>query len=91
MELEFKYRINEILEVDEMLIVLLESPLSYTRNVYGVNSSREISWQIDNFISDVGFTHIYILDGKLWAGNWSGMHYCLDPKSGEIIDRIFLK
>lgn len=80
--------------VDETLIVLLRKSENYNdiQNVYGVELDGSVVWQIEQIVRLFSpFSNIYIEAGELYAVNFSGMAYCLEPKTGRVIRKVFLK
>lgn len=93
-EIIFKYNINDILEVNNMLIVRIESPrgVVFNENVFGVSlAEKKIEWQIVKLQygteSDCPFVGIKFYDGQLYLNNWCDIHLIVDPITGEVLER----
>lgn len=68
----------------------------FNRNVYAFSSDGELLWQIeesphgaetDKPYVDIGVDN----SGKLVAGNWNGVDYFVDIKTGKIATKDFKK
>ena len=76
-------------------ILLLDVPLKiiYNRNVFGVDKSGEIIWQIEEINSYPGnasecpFIDIAEGHGKLVLFNWCDLRLIVDPANGRIIKK----
>lgn len=59
------------------------------RNVYAYDSSGNFAWQIQEAPhggdgEDKAYMNINFIDGRLIAGNWIGIDYCVDLESGNV-------
>jgi hypothetical protein len=93
-DINFKYKINNILEVSDMLIVFLESPREtvFNENVFGVNLlEKKVKWQIAKLHYDTGvdcpFVGGKLYNGQLYLHNWCDIYLIIDPSTGEILER----
>lgn len=93
-ELFFKYNINDILEVFNMLIVRLDSPqgIVFNENVFGVSvAKKEITWQIAklNYDREVNcpFVGMKLYNNHLYLNNWCDIYLIVDPLTGEIFEK----
>ena len=98
---------EETLRIGNMVVVLLDmdqmQPDSehFTRNVLAFDNGGRRMWQIEDaqlaFVnSDLGeqkcgYDHVHILDGRLLAYHPCGFRFVVDPTSGELVDREFVK
>jgi hypothetical protein len=92
--LPFKYKINNIIEVPDMLIVFLESPRDtvFNENVFGVSlAERDVKWQITKLRYDTGVDCPFVggrfYNGQLYLHNWCDIYLIVDPLTGEILER----
>lgn len=92
--LQKKVFLNHVIEktttTDNMIIVMLRPDKTFLNNVVGIDFTGNICWEIP-YVGTMAFCNIYFDEGELVAGNWSGMHYYLNPETGEIKKSVFLK
>lgn len=93
-EIPFKYEINNVLEVANMLIVFLKSPREtvFNENVFGVSlPDKKIKWQIAKLRYETGVDCPFVdgkyYDGQLYLHNWCDIYLIVDPLTGEILER----
>lgn len=93
-EIIFKYKINDILEVSNMLIIRLESPrgILFNENVFGVSlTEKKIKWQIAKLKYgsevDCPFSGLKYYNNQLYLNNWCDIYLIVDPLTGEILER----
>jgi hypothetical protein len=93
-QLPFKYQINEILEVPNMLIVRLESPrgVVFNENVFGISlAEKKIKWQIAKlkYGSEVQcpFVGMKFYNDQLYLNNWCDIYLIVNSLTGEILER----
>lgn len=92
----FRHEIKKTLVREELIIVLLDVPVGErdNSNVIGVDRSGDKLWEIEPVVEnrerDSPFMNIVERgDGEIWALNWRGDEYCLDPKTGEVLKKEF--
>ena len=83
---------------EEMFLVILDTGRKRGRdvNLLGVRSGDlRVQWEFggeqcgdDRYD---GVVNVWVKGGAIWAGTWSGMHYRIDYRTGEILERQFLK
>src|ERR1700744_4515776 len=76
-EIPFKYKINDVLEVEDMLIVFLENSKEtvFNENVFGVSlPEKKIKWQIAKLRYETGVDCPFVggkyYNGQLYLHNW---------------------
>lgn len=63
-------------------------------NVFGISYEGEILWQIekvDHVDKDSPYTGLSKKDELLTAYNWDGFDYLIDPNTGKVINKEFVK
>ncbi len=93
---EFSYLIGKIETFDDCVIVMIDPPMKtiFNENIYGVSYDGKILWQvekIEHVDRDSPYTGMGQEKGLLSAYNWDGFDYRIEPKTGKIIDKIFVK
>jgi hypothetical protein len=89
----FDFPIAQVIEVEGMLIIRLEIPVTviYNENVFGVSvAEKKIRWQIekrnyDPHMKSCPFIEIRIFEGELRLNNWCSVYFIVDPLTGEIL------
>lgn len=85
--------VKDVLKVDDMLVLLLslESPDNIGqegRNVVAVDPSGRELWRIEDpkeqLPSSRPFANMFLENGVLRVGNWSGGEYKVDPQTGRV-------
>ncbi len=107
--IKFDRPIGEILKVENVIIVRLEvtdAGIPLNNNIFGVNSSGEILWQIsdrkrfparknasyiDMNNTPVGGIATGGIKNKLYAWSWDDVRVQIDPIDGRIIDEKHVK
>src|ERR1700730_15926842 len=76
-EIPFKYKIDDVLSVADMLIIFLESPREtvFNENVFGVSLlEKKVKWQIAKLRYDTGVNCPFVggkfYNGQLYLHNW---------------------
>lgn len=94
-EVTFPVTIGEAVKVGDLVVVQLDTlgaadrldPEIYRRNVRGIKSNGTTQWRIeagDRIDGQVKpYTDVWIEDGALWAYNWNGVAYEIDPADGS--------
>jgi hypothetical protein len=63
-------------------------------NLLGIEDLK-VKWavggEIDSNSAYDGITNIWVKNGFVWAGTWSGFEYRLDYKTGKICEKHFTK
>ena len=86
------------LQFEDMCIVILDTGLKFGRdqNLVGIASDNlRVEWvlggEVDSQDQYDGIVNVWIRDGALWAGTWSGFEYRLDYKTVDILEKNFTK
>lgn len=95
---EFEVPIADHIVYDDFAVVRLENagerhPDSH-RNVIAVDADGTIRWKIPEQPPSESrpYTNIYTEDGEdLWTNNASGYLFRVDPETGDLLDREFVK
>lgn len=93
-ELVFDYQINEVLEIADMIIVRIKSPIGviFNENVFGVSlTEMRVKWQVDKLKykrgTDCPFVGMKYHNNQLYLNNWCDIYLIVDPLTGKIIER----
>lgn len=92
-KVEFKYNIRFIKNVNDILIILLEVPYNatYLDNVFGVSSSGEIIWRIENvgkacsIKNQLPYENLFAHENDIFVSNFYGRRYFFNPFNGKIL------
>lgn len=93
----FRVPIYRDIEYGEFVVVLLETKRidhEYKRrNVLAINEDGSIRWTISKQppSNPRPYTGLYTRDGDLWTYNSSGYKFRIDPETGELLERKFVK
>jgi hypothetical protein len=84
----FKHEIVKYLTIDNIIIVLIKG--IENENIYGVDKSGIIIWQIEKYDffhgqSNCIYTEIVINDNKLISYNFCGFFCTIDYKTGKVL------
>ena len=94
---ELPRAIESVVEIDELVAVLLEPAADATvaENVRGFGTDGRMLWTIERIPSPSRDANPYVRiraeNGNLWASDWKGMEYLIDPETGRHLDRTFRK
>ena len=93
-KIPFEYRIDDIVEVFDMLIVVLEhlQGVIFNENVFGVSlTEKKIKWQIAKlkYGAEVNcpFVGAKLHNNRIHLNNWCDIYLIVDPLTGEILER----
>ena len=96
--LTFDLNIDTILEKDNVLMILLYGggeqstcKTYHSRNIFGVSAEGEILWQVEAPTKDPVdlYTGLFEEEGQVIGGAWSGGDCWIDPKTGEVLKKVF--
>ena len=96
-ETTFDYEIADFVEFDGLTVVRLDVPTGEVnnRNVVGIDEKGTERWRIPESphgpTEDNPYMDLNMRDGELWAGNWNGWTYRIDPETGELLEHKFTK
>ena len=83
---------------EDMYLVILDTGVERGRdvNLVGVSvADLRVRWEIGGEVDGPhqydGIVQVWVRNGEIWAGTWSGFTYRLDYRTGEIIERAFSK
>lgn len=98
---EFDCKIKNIVEVENKILVLIESYQNpyKNRNVFCLDLRAKVMWQIqdpdslskDPKPSSAAFTDLKKVDEKIFAWTWDGYRFCIDIQNGYLLDANFTK
>ena len=93
---EFPYPIVAIQEFDDFIVVLIDPfmKIIFNENIFGVSYEGKITWQIektDHLNMDSPYTGIGKEEKLLAAYNWDAYDYLIDPKTGKVISKEYVK
>lgn len=90
-----------ILEVNNLIIVnfypytkeedqeLISEDINMERNIWAFDLNGNLVWKISEPTGKVynqnPYTSVYLRDGKVLAGNWSGADYIVDITNGNVL------
>src|SRR5690348_783024 len=90
-------QIKSQLVVGEIRLVILKplKRLGPEANLLGFDPSGKLMWQVDPPTQSPaawdGFVNMWVKDGQVWVGSWSGFDMRIDHWTGEILGTIFTK
>lgn len=103
---EFPYRVKQVLEFDEVVVVLLDThspslpetalpdergiPLD-DRNVLGFDRDGTFRWAVSAVRPGNPYLNIYVDGDAIGFWNWGSCGGTIDPSTGEILDSHFAK
>lgn len=92
----FNYPVRETLNFPEVIIVLLDVPpkANFNENVYGVSYDGKVLWQVSPYRhlgSDSPYTGINYESDKAGLYNWDSTLYVVEPETGQLINKRFVK
>jgi outer membrane protein assembly factor BamB len=83
---------------EHVFVVILDTGIERGRdfNLVGIDSGDlRVKWvfggALDSASQYDGVVSVWVEDGRLWAGTWSGMAYQLDHRTGEIQRQVHAK
>lgn len=96
MQVQFPYRISDVVAFPEVLIVRYETPMGVidNRNVFAVSPDGTIKWRVfecAHAFEDSPYTCIKRKEDLLYLGNWDGWDSYANPVTGEKIREEFTK
>jgi hypothetical protein len=64
-------------------------------NLLGFRRDGELLWHLAppgrSPDSWDGFVNLWVCEGQIWAGSWSGFSLRINPRSGEVVEQVFTK
>ncbi|WP_232685983.1 hypothetical protein [Halobacterium zhouii] len=101
--IEFPDSIGDVLTVDDGYIVRLQTAGKEgdydesidSRNVVKVRADGTEEWRVERADMIAGeydpFTGLWTEDGEIWAYNFNGLAYQVDPETGELGETRLMK
>jgi hypothetical protein len=93
---EFQYDISGTQKFDDCLVVMIDPPkhVLLNENIFGLSYEGKMLWQIEKIEHvdvDSPYTGLGLEDSQLTVYNWDGCDYLVDPKTGKIKGRKFVR
>lgn len=83
---------------EHIIIVILDTGMEHGNdcNLIGINAEKlRVVWAVGGVVDSPdqydGIVNVWIEDGHLWAGTWSGIACQLDHETGEVIKQDWRK
>lgn len=83
---------------DDTYLVILDTGKKHGNdmNLVGVSTADltvrwELGGELETAGSYDGIVNVWIKEGEVWAGTWSGFAYQINPKTGQILQTVFTK
>ena len=79
---------------EDICLIILDTGKKHGRdiNLVGIKDLR-VKWaiggEIENDSQYDGIVNVWVKNGAIWAGTWSGFEYKLDYQTGEIQEKYF--
>lgn len=86
-------KIKKLVELENAIVVLLDSSFG-DRNIFCIDFSKQLKWQIPKPIeihAENFFTGIYLREGGLFAYNVNGVEYYLEKETGQFLKWDLIK
>ena len=83
--------------VDDVHLVILnpQQKRGAGANLVGFGPNGELLWRLEPPVRSLdswdGFVNLWIREGKVWAGSWSGFSLRIGPRSGKVVEQLFTK
>lgn len=97
--IDFQYKIEQVLSYNDTFLVLLQIPedLDEINNIYCLNQDGQQLWQSEDLnVVRKGMLNLpyEVMEFKgdfLFAADFYGRHYKINPANGKILEYIFKK
>lgn len=94
--INFDYPIAETLDFPEVIIARLNIPpkANFNENVFGISYEGKILWQIlpqQHLDDDSPYTGMNYENGNAGLYNWDATLYIVNPLTGQVITKQFVK
>jgi hypothetical protein len=83
---------------EHVFIVILDTGVKRGNdyNLVGIDArSLRVNWALGGVLDSPdqydGIVNVWVEDGRLWAGTWSGFAYQLDHQTGKILKQVWRK
>ena len=88
----FKHKISEVIKYKDTYIVLLEIPegCDEINNIYCLDKKANVKWQSEDLskkypkLINLAYLRMGIIDDIVYATDFFGRNYRIDPSSGKI-------
>jgi hypothetical protein len=64
-------------------------------NLLGFGPDGERLWHLEPPVRSLdswdGFVNLWVREGQVWAGSWSGFSLRINPCTGDVIEQVFTK
>ena len=95
----FKHKIREVIKYKDTYIVLLEIPedCDEINNIYCLDKKANIKWQSEDLskkypkLINLAYLRMGIIDDIVYATDFFGRNYRIDPNSGKILGYTIVK
>lgn len=86
----------ELLVDDVRLVILVpQQECGAEANLLGFRLSGELIWRLAPPVNSSrawdGFVNLWVQEGEIWVGVWSGFSLRIDHRSGSVVEQIFTK
>jgi len=95
-EVSFPYPVAESLNFPHAIVVRLDVPpkAHFNENVFGISYDGKILWQVlpqQHVREESPYTSISYEGSKAGLYNWDATLYVVEPTTGKVVDKQFLK
>lgn len=88
----FEYDVRNVIEINECYVVLLSIPFnkSAINNIYCVNNKNDLLWRSEDLnllfpeMKNLPYEQMGIKNNKIYASDFYGRNYCINPLNGKI-------
>ena len=92
----FSFPVSQLIQFEQIIVVSVEPEQHHilNENLFGVSYGGKILWQIEKMehvSNDSPYMGIAKKNEMLSAYNWDGFRYLINPETGKIIDKEFVK
>ena len=89
--------ITSVVQIQDTVVVLLDpdDEVQSDQNVWAFDTDGTLLWKAEKTRSPSNDINCYVKisedDGNLWAADWKGMEYEIDPSTGKHVSKNFRK
>lgn len=95
---DFDFHIEQVLEMNDVIVVLLDPDSNLCKwgqypNLFGVSLEGDVLWKCELPTSDTGDCYLSFKkeNQRIIVYSWSSFDCVIDPTSGKIISKVFVK
>jgi hypothetical protein len=83
--------------IDDVRLVILQPRRGHgaEANLVGFRPSGDMIWSlappVDAPHAWDGFVNLWVREGQVWAGSWSGFSLPIDHRAGKVVEQVFTK